>query len=135
MLTERTKCLTVGETIQRSRSYGMRLIRDSLIASIVFSGCSSVTSTSQLGTPVSAEVAKEFRGVWLNSDGEPWWVEHVKGNELRFASVGWKRSEYRLIQFAAFVTEDEDQRYVNVTDPQDKGKKPKFEILRKRSGK
>ncbi len=107
----------------------MRPIRAWPITLILCAGCSSVTSTSQIGKPVSAEVAKEFQGVWLTSDGEPFWVNHLKDNELRIAMVDWKQSEYRLVQFKAFVTEDENQRYVNVTDLQQDSKKPKFEIL------
>jgi hypothetical protein len=108
----------------------MRLTHLCQIGLILCAGCSSVTSTAQLGSPVSADVAKEFEGVWLTSDNEPFWVKHVKDNELRVASLEWKKSDYQLVQLSAFVTEDENQRYVNFTKPGQGEKHPEFEFLR-----
>ena len=108
----------------------MRFANAALIVWLLLTGCSSVTSTAQLGEPVAAEDAKKLEGVWLTSDGEPMWVRHVQENELRVAGIEWHESKFRLAEFVAFITEDEDRQYVNVVDTDEQGEKPTYCFLR-----
>lgn len=108
----------------------MRISTAALILPLVLAGCSTLNSTVQLGEPVDAEEAIQLEGVWLNSDGDAVYVRHLKDNALQVAGIEWHESEFQLSKFTAFITEDEDRRYVNLLNTKEEGRKPTFCILR-----
>lgn len=78
-------------------------------------GCSSVSSTKQLGQPVTDVEAKQLEGIWLIPDEQPIHIRHVAGNELRMAGIEWKDGSFELVEMTLHVTRDNDVLYVNLT--------------------
>ncbi len=94
----------------------MHLRKLALLACLTVVGCNTVSSLSPLGEPATIENAKKLEGVWLNEDGEPLMVRHIKDNELRMGSIAWneQESKFELEEAELLVTMDEERPYVNV---------------------
>jgi hypothetical protein len=95
-------------------------------------GCSTVSSRIQIGNPAFAEDAQKLAGIWMTADGDPFFVRHIKDNELRVASVGWSKNESRfeLQEVTVFLTDDDGRRFINVVDPDSEAKSPDYTFLR-----
>ena len=108
----------------------MRCRHALVLALLVVSGCSTVTTKSQLGTPLAAEDAKKLEGVWMLPDGDPLWIRHAGDNQLQVAGVEWKDNRFRLVELTAYITADDDQHYVNFTSAEDADAEAPFHFLR-----
>jgi hypothetical protein len=95
-------------------------------------GCSTVSSKVQLGNPAFAKDAQKLAGVWMTPDGHPFFVRHIKDNELRVASVEWSKEESRfeLEETTAYFTDDDDRRIINLVDPDSDETSPRFVFVR-----
>ena len=58
-----------------------------LLMTALLCGCSTVSSQAPLGDPASADDAKKLGGAWMTLDGDPIFVQHIGGNEVRVAGV------------------------------------------------
>ena len=96
---------------------------------LLSTGCSSVSSTKQLGQPVTDVEAKQLEGIWLMPDEEPIHIRHVADNELRMAGIEWKDGSFELGEMTVHVTRDSDVLYVNLTHNQS-NELPTFSFLR-----
>jgi hypothetical protein len=103
-----------------------------LLMTALLCGCSTVSSKVQVGNPAFAEDAQKLAGIWMTPDGDPFHVRHIKDNELRVASVEWnkKESRFELEEVTAFLTEDDDRRFINLIDPDSNEKSPTFMFMR-----
>lgn len=110
----------------------MRFSSVALILPLVFSGCSTLNSTVQLGKPVAADDAKQLEGVWVGRHGHTLYVGHLKANKIKVAWVGWDKleSKFQLQEITAFVTDDENTKYINVVNFEEQSENPPYWILR-----
>ncbi|NLX21087.1 MAG: hypothetical protein GXY55_05355 [Phycisphaerae bacterium] len=102
-----------------------------LLVPLLLASCDSVISTVPLGTPSQdAAVNKSLDGVWLGGDGQVLYIKHVNDGELRIAGVEWKDGRFQLSELAAYLTIEQDVRYVNLVDPESDKEKPKYLLAR-----
>lgn len=81
---------------------------------LCLSGCSIVLTEQPVGEPVPAETARSLSGVWLTPDGDPMFVHHTEGNQLRVAEVQRKRNGFSLNELNVSVTTLGDAMFVNL---------------------
>jgi hypothetical protein len=89
-----------------------------LLIAVLIGGCSTVSSKAPVGDPALADDAKKLAGIWMTADGDPFFVQHIDGNEVRIATVEWNKAESRfeLEEAKAFLTQDDDRQFINLAD-------------------
>jgi hypothetical protein len=103
-----------------------------LLTTALFSGCSTVSSKVPLGDPALAEDAKKLAGIWMTPDGDPFWVRHIDGNEVRIATVEWNKAESRfeLEEAKALLTQDDDRQFINLAELHPAEESPGYNFAR-----
>ena len=101
-----------------------------VLAAFVLGGCTSVTITQPLGTPLPAEEHDAFEGSWQLGSA----VIHAKaaqGPELKLAMVQWEDGKgWKLVETTAVLTEHDGSRFLNVRDAEAPKESPRYFFLR-----
>jgi hypothetical protein len=89
-----------------------------LIALLVASGCSSVTTTHPLSSNPKPIDQEEFEGAWL-ADDQTFHVKFSSNGVAKIAGVEWKSNQFHIVHGEMIVTEGDEHNFLSVRFQED----------------